>query len=209
MVGNGSGTTEQLLCDTPCPGIGAAFEQVDRGNLGPRFPFPVSKGPGGSHDPGDQVGLRGVFVGHVSVNQSIEDVSRDVQVDRTAVAEVAAGPSPADDDTFLGEEVIDQAGMHVPRTPVSAAAKLGRHVTDGSGGEDVLQSADLGGCEPGDVTAGSERQQRPGAGRRPRPSGAALLVGEPVDAVWIDQPSTGDLTCVEPSDPNQLADPFE
>jgi len=197
------------VSDAPCPIVATAFEQVDGGNFGPHHVFPVSEGPRSPHDPGDQVGLGGTLVGDVPVDKSLEDVTGDVDVDRTAVAEVAAGPRPAYDDAVLGEEIIDHAGVHVPGMSVGAPAELGCHLDDVPVGEHVTQSTDLGRCEPGDITVGGEGQQSPCPSRRPWPPGAALLMGELVDAVRIDQPSTGDLEGIESSVSNELPDAFE
>ncbi|MEA2826965.1 MAG: hypothetical protein QOG43_1404 [Actinomycetota bacterium] len=209
MAGNGSGTAEQLVSDAASPNVAAVFEQVDGSNFGPRHAFPVSEGPRAPHNPGDQVGLGGTLVGHVPLNESINDVTGDVGVDWTAVAELAAGPRPAHDDAILGEEVVDHAGMHVPGTPVGAPTELGCQLDDLPVGEHVMKSTDLGRYKPGDVTAGGEGQQSPCPSRRPWPSGAALLVGEAVDAVRVDQPPTGDLACIESSVSDELTDAFE
>ncbi len=197
------------MSDAPCPVVATTFEQVDGGNFGPHHAFPVSEGPRAPHDPGDQVGLGGTLVGDVPVDKSIEDVTGDVDVDRTAVAELAAGPRPAYDDAVLGEEILDHARVHVPGTPVGAPAELGRQLANVPVGKHVTQSTDLGRREPGDVTAGGEGQQSPCPRCRPWPSGAALLMGQPVDAVRIDQPSTGDLECIESSVSDELTDAFE
>ena len=197
------------MSDAAGPIVAATFEQVDGGNFGPRHAFSVSEGPRAPHDSGDQVGLGGALVGDVPVDKSIEDVTGDVDVDRTAIAELAAGPRPAGDHTVLGEEVFDHAGVHVPGAPVSAPAKLRRHLGDASVGEHVLQSTDLGRREPGEITVGGEGQQSPRPPCRPWPSGAALLMGELVDAVRIDEPSTGDLEGIKSSVSDELTEAFE
>src|SRR5205085_8339491 len=209
MTGNGSGTAKQLVSDAAGPVVAGTFEQVDGGNFGPHRAFPVCEGPRTPHDPGDQVRFIGALVGDVPVDEPIEDVTGDVRVDRTAVAELAAGPRPAYDDAVLGEEILDHAGMDVPEAAVGAPAELGRHLADVPGDEHVMQSMDLGRCEPGDVTVGGEGQQSPCPRCRPWPSGSALLMGKVVDALRIDQPSTGDLACIESSVSDELTHAFE
>ncbi len=197
------------MSDATGPIAAATFEQVDGGDFGPDHAFPVSKGPWAPHDPGDQVGLGGTLVGDVPVDEPIEDVTGDVRVDRTAFAELSASPRATDHDTVLGKEILDHAGMDVPEAAVGAPAKLRRHLADVPAGQHVPQSTDLGRCEPGDVSVGGEGQEAPCPSRRPWPSGAALLMGELVDAARIDQPSTGDLEGIESSVSDELTDAFE
>ena len=158
MAGSGSGTLEKLVSDTAYPIVAGAFEQVDGSDLGPHHAFPVRKGPRAAHDSGDHVGLRYTLVGDVPVDESRQHIDRDVDVDRTAVPEASARIRPSDDDTILGEEILDHAGMDVPRTPVGPPAELRRHLVKAPVGEHVTQSADLGGGEPGDVAASGEGQ---------------------------------------------------
>ncbi len=197
------------MSDVPCPIVATTFEQVDGGNFGPHHAFPVTEGPRAPDDPGDQVGLGGTLVGDVPVDKSVEDVTSDVDVDRTAVAELTAGQHPAYDDAVLGEEILDQTRVHVPGTPVGASAKLGCDFAEVPVGEHVTQATDLGRCEPGNLTSGGEGQQSPCPRCRPWPSGGAPLMSKPVDAVRIDQPSTGDLACIKSSVSDELTDAFE
>lgn len=209
MAGNGSGTAEELMSDSAGPGVLATLEQVDGRDLGPSLAFPVSEGPRSAHHADDQVGLGSVLVGDVSVKEPVEHVSSDVGVDWPAVAELAAGPGTAGNDTIFREEVLEHTGMHVPGPPVGPSAKLGCHVAHLPMGEDLTQPADLRGWEPGDRTASGEGQQPPCPCRRPRPPGVALLSGEPIDAARVDQPPARDLARIESSASNELADTLE
>ena len=141
-----------------CPLVGATFEQVDGGDLGPRLTFPVHEGPWASHESNDQVGLNGVFIGDVPVNQSLEHVIRDVHVDRTAVTQSAARPGTANDDTILGEEILDHAGVHVPEPSFGTLAKLKGQLVQFPAAKDVVQPTNLRRPEPGDRTARGEGQ---------------------------------------------------
>jgi len=185
------------------------LEQVDGRDLRPSLAFPGSEGPRSAHHADDQVGLGSVLVGDVPVEESVEHVTSDVGVDRPAVAEAAAGPCTADRDAVFRQEVFEHPGMHVPVAPIGAPAKLEGHVAHLLMGEDLTQSADLRGWEPGNRTASGEGQQPPCPCRRPRPPGVALRLGEPIDACRVDQPPARDLARIESSASNELADTLE